>query len=140
MSQNSDTAHRVDAVELTLRLPEDVSAAGSARRAVAEKLAGFPLSNDLLGDILLVTSELVTNAFEHGKAPCQLKLIQTSTTIGLRVYDCGEKQPIIKESDPLRTRSRGLQLVTALASGGWGWVEEPKGKYVWANFILQAVT
>ena len=136
MPQGSNIAHRGEAVELILSLPVDISAAAIARRAVSEKLVGISLSNDLLADILLATSELVTNAIEHGQGPYRLRLAQSATTIRIEVYDGSPSRPLVKKTTPLEPRSRGLRLVAALASGRWGYAKESGGKQVWAEFTM----
>jgi anti-sigma regulatory factor (Ser/Thr protein kinase) len=118
---------------LFLELPSDHGAASVARRGVSAVLDVASLPGELAYDILLVTSELVTNAIEHGGTPVHLELRVSRDRVVLRVHDRGEGLPCLRKSDPSTERSRGLRLVEALAEK-WGYEEQDRGKHVWAEF------
>ncbi|WP_410601822.1 ATP-binding protein [Amycolatopsis sp. lyj-90] len=120
---------------VSLPLPVDVTAPAVARQAVRATLASLGLDGPAVDDVLLATSELVTNAFEHGEKPDKLEVEYAEGRLTLRVFDSGSDWPKLKEPSPMAARSRGLQLVHAL-SDDWGHEPYDGGKYVWAVFSL----
>ncbi|WP_326945696.1 MULTISPECIES: ATP-binding protein [unclassified Amycolatopsis] len=121
------------AAPLTVLLPSDVTAPALARREVRAAMAAFGLDEAQLEDVLLATSELVTNAFEHGERPQRFQMEYADGHLTLRVYDTGRMLPELRAPSPAEARSRGLVLVQAL-SEDWGFERCPGGKYVWAIF------
>ncbi|ANN21207.1 anti-sigma regulatory factor [Amycolatopsis orientalis] len=120
---------------VSLPLPVDVTAPAVARQAVRATLASLGFDDLAADDVLLATSELVTNAFEHGEKPDKLEVEYADGRLTLRVFDSGTNRPRLKEPSPMAARSRGLQLVHAL-SEDWGHELCAGGKYVWAVFSL----
>ncbi|MFD6065770.1 MULTISPECIES: ATP-binding protein [Amycolatopsis] len=120
---------------VSLPLPVAVTAPAVARQAVRATLASFGVDGPAVDDVLLATSELVTNAFEHGEKPDRLEIEYSDGRLTLRVFDSGSERPKLKEPSPMAARSRGLQLVHAL-SDDWGHELCSGGKYVWAVFSL----
>jgi anti-sigma regulatory factor (Ser/Thr protein kinase) len=120
---------------VSLPLPVDVTAPAVARQAVRATLASLGFDDLAVDDVLLATSELVTNAFEHGEKPDKLEVEYAEGRLTLRVFDSGSGRPKLKEPSPMAARSRGLQLVHAL-SEDWGYEPYAGGKYVWAVFSL----
>ena len=120
---------------LTVFLPAEVTAPALARHAVRGKLTELGLAEPRQDDILLATSELVTNAFEHGERPERLELECDGDRVTLRVYDTGHELPAMRAPSAAEARSRGLVLVQAL-SEDWGFARCGDGKYVWAVFRL----
>ncbi len=131
----SKTRSEVSLPVVSLPLPDDVTAPAIARQAVRTTLAGLGFDGPDVDDVLLATSELVTNAFEHGERPDRLEVEYGDARLTLRVFDSGSDWPKLKEPSPMAARSRGLQLVHAL-SDDWGHEPCAGGKYVWAVFSL----
>lgn len=125
----------VQAAPLTVPLPDDVTAPARARHEVRSTLLAAGLCEARLDDVLLATSELVTNAFEHGERPRRLELAFAGGRLTLRVYDAGQLLPELRAPSPAEARSRGLVLVQAL-SEDWGFERCPSGKFVWAVFRI----
>jgi len=125
--------HTAAATTVTVLLPADVTAPAIARHAVRDTL--LRRGYTALDDVLLATSELVTNAVEHGERPERLELDYAEGRLTLRVFDTGTTLPELRIPAPARARSRGLQLVRALAED-WGFRRYDGGKYVWATFVL----
>lgn len=125
------------AAPLTVLLPDDVTAPARARYEVRSALLGLGLLETQLDDVLLATSELVTNAFEHGERPKRLELAYAGERLTLRVYDTSGRLPELRAPSPAEARSRGLVLVQAL-SEDWGFERCPGGKVVWAVFRVPA--
>ena len=118
---------------LSLDLTTEHRAPSMARRAVAEVLRELDVPQDLEADILLVTSELVTNAVEHGGPPARLRLGYADKEITLRVSDGGSGRPAVHRPGPLAERNRGLWLVDALAKD-WRCDDLGDGKVLTARF------
>ncbi|MFJ3307111.1 ATP-binding protein [Streptomyces sp. NPDC086549] len=68
------------------------------------------------GELLLVVSELVTNADRHSNGPYILELEGTDTAITVCVYDSSAALPRHFPKDPQRVGRHGLEIVHALAS------------------------
>ncbi|GAA3251870.1 MULTISPECIES: ATP-binding protein [Streptomyces] len=67
------------------------------------------------GAVLLVVSELVTNADRHSDGPYILELEGTDTTLTVAVYDSNGALPRVFPRDPQRVGRHGLEIVRALA-------------------------
>ncbi|WP_290050613.1 ATP-binding protein [Amycolatopsis solani] len=118
---------------LRVLLPADVTAPARARHEVRAALLGLGVGERRQEDVLLATSELVTNAFEHGERPQRMELEYAGGLLTLRVYDTGALLPELRAPSPAEARSRGLVLVQAL-SVDWGFERCDGGKFVWAVF------
>lgn len=97
-------------------------AASADRRAVAE-------------DVLLVVSELVTNACLHAEGPDQLWISCDNKVIRLEVSDKGAGQPAPRTPHRAgRPGGHGMFIVQRLCMD-WGVVRAPgmAGKTVWAE-------
>lgn len=87
------------------------------------------------GELLLVVSELVTNADRHSSGPYILELEGTNSVVAVSVYDSSTALPRRYPRDPQRVGRHGLEIVHALASEVT--VERvPVGKRVRARFEL----
>ena len=67
------------------------------------------------GAVLLVVSELVTNADRHSEGPYILELEGTDTSLTVAVYDSSATLPRVFPRDPERVGRHGLEIVRALA-------------------------
>ncbi|MEU6476800.1 ATP-binding protein [Streptomyces sp. NPDC047017] len=65
--------------------------------------------------LLLVVSELVTNADRHSEGPYILELEGTDTSVTVSVYDSSAALPRRYARDPERVGRHGLEIVHALA-------------------------
>ncbi|MEV5315721.1 ATP-binding protein [Streptomyces sp. NPDC052610] len=85
--------------------------------------------------LLLVVSELVTNADRHSEGPYILDLSGTDGSVTVSVYDSSDALPRRFPRDPERIGRHGLEIVHALADRVA--VERvPVGKRVWAVVAL----
>ena len=125
-SGRSTTGERTAA--LTLR-PEP-SAVGIARRLVADRCRSAGLPNDLADTVVLLTSELVTNAFTHGRSDARTQVTATGTWARVEVGDDNSRHPQAVEEDLDALDGRGLTIVALLAAR-WGVQDDPYGKTVW---------
>ncbi|KUL47096.1 ATP-binding protein [Streptomyces regalis] len=65
--------------------------------------------------VLLVVSELVTNADRHSNGPYILDLEGTDDAVAVSVYDSSSAMPRRYPKDPERVGRHGLEIVHALA-------------------------
>ncbi|MET8585617.1 ATP-binding protein [Streptomyces collinus] len=68
------------------------------------------------GELLLVVSELVTNADQHSNGPYILELEGTDTAVEVAVYDSNAALPRRFPKNPERVGRHGLEIVHAVAS------------------------
>lgn len=95
------------------------SAAAQARRLVTTLFCDR-LGGETLDDLLLVVSELVTNALLHGTGKIELRMALDSRHLTGAVTDEGEGfDRESREHDPARVGGHGLYLVGRVAER-WG--------------------
>ncbi|MDH6628521.1 hypothetical protein M2271_006354 [Streptomyces sp. LBL] len=68
------------------------------------------------GEVLLVVSELVTNADRHSNGPYILEMEGTGAAVAVVVYDSSVALPRRFPKDPERIGRHGLEIVHALAA------------------------
>jgi anti-sigma regulatory factor (Ser/Thr protein kinase) len=91
------------------------------------------MNPDSLRMALLLTSELVTNAVQHGTGRVDLGLIDNQKVFRVQVSDQNNDLPLPIQPDPLKERGRGLLLVEALSTS-WGVTRHAiRGKTVWCE-------
>lgn len=93
------------------------------------------IDDRVLGELLLVVSELVTNADRHSHGPYILDLEGTDTVVTVSVYDSSAALPLRYPRDPERIGRHGLEIVHALATEVTA-RRVPVGKYVRAVLPL----
>jgi len=117
----------------TKGLPADTRSAGEARRFVDEVLAQWDCAQ-LLDDVQLLVSELVTNAVVHAGSEAQVAVRLLPDALRIEVVDRGGDAPLPSEvrppSSPGAESGRGLFLVESLATT-WGVERIEGGKSVW---------
>ncbi len=108
------------------------------RAEAAKTVADWGLG-DLADVLMLVLSELITNAIRHGRPPDDQDIIlilwMTGRGIHGEVRDHGAGIPRQVRPDDDTEGGRGLVLVDAYTAA-WGWKPLPIGKAVW--FELRA--
>ena len=116
-------------------LPHVPASAAEARQAVRAALTG---SRFVVDDVVLMVSELVTNACRHARPPVSLQLDIGPEDLRVDVSDGGGPAPTPAEAGPDDTGGRGLAVVEALAET-WGVEGEPPGsKSVWFRVRAEA--
>ncbi len=116
-----------------------------ARHAVRDLLRrqGVPASDDLVHGLLLIVSELVTNAVRHAAVLSPMLAVEVAVGpewLRVSVEDNHPYRPSALETDHGRTGGRGLLLVREIAreAGGVCDVEHTAsgGKVIWAALPL----
>ncbi len=143
--KDADLAYLVDLLEAfgkrrgrdaELFLVNDPASVAMARRFVRAVLQGWQVE-DVMDEVLLIVSELVTNAFEHAQSPCRLRLSLTASGLRVDVHDEGRGTPDLRAATEQSEHGRGLYLVATFAAA-WGTEQSPEGgKIVWAELPSQ---
>ncbi|WP_445515271.1 ATP-binding protein [Streptomyces sp. NEAU-174] len=128
-------------------LPARYEAVKGARQFTGSTLRQWDIP-ELLDEVALVVSELVTNALRHAlsgtaatgepERPVRLHLMRGPSRLVCAVRDPSEVGPVAGEAGCGEESGRGLHLVESFTDG-WGW--QPlagtlRGKIVWAVFRL----
>ncbi|MFD5497215.1 ATP-binding protein [Streptomyces sp. NPDC001812] len=124
---------------MQLEIRPDPAEVGRARQWTRSRLAGSGIEADepLSETLVLLVSELVTNAVVHTGCPAVLRLSLTDVeageaTVRLEVADRSSRVPVPRCVDGDATGGRGLALVDGLADR-WGWSADGTGKRIWCE-------
>nr|WP_052859698.1 ATP-binding protein [Streptomyces sp. SID7805] len=117
----------------------DPAEVGRARRWARSRLAGSGIGADepLAETLILLISELVTNAVVHTGSAAELRMCFSGSgavvgTVRVEVVDTSARPPRQRHADGDDTNGRGLELVDGLADR-WGWQREGGGKRIWCE-------
>lgn len=118
-------------------VPAQPTSAALIRRDIADDLIGADIASDVVDDVLLVASELVSNAVQHANAlpsgDLSVQWDRDAAGITVSVTDGGgAQQPHERSAGPRDARGRGLTIVSALADS-WGIKHRPGMVTVWAH-------
>ncbi|WTO80850.1 SpoIIE family protein phosphatase [Streptomyces sp. NBC_00210] len=114
------------------RLPDAVA---HARRFTSRTLRSWHVTQER-DAILLVVSELVTNALVHTQGPVRLDLTLAGERIRVAVSDMSPRAPVKPaRMDWEATGGRGILLVEAVSTS-YGSVPLGGGKQVWGEIVL----
>ncbi|MFI8088430.1 ATP-binding protein [Streptomyces sp. NPDC086080] len=129
---------------MQLEIRPDPAEVGRARRWARSRLAGSGIGADepLAETLILLVSELVTNAVVHTGCPAVLRLslpvaeaaeeAPEEAVVRLEVADRSDRAPVPRCVNGESTGGRGLALVDGLADR-WGWSAEGAGKRIWCE-------
>ncbi|MYS28156.1 ATP-binding protein, partial [Streptomyces sp. SID7804] len=127
-------------LQVQLEIRPDPAEVGRARRWARSRLAvsGIQADEPLAETLILLVSELVTNAVVHTGRPAVLRLslpgaeAPEEAIVRLEVADRSGRAPVPRCVDGEATGGRGLALVDGLADR-WGWSAEGVGKRIWCE-------
>lgn len=124
------SAHRAERM-----LPAQPMSVPLARSWTEGWLTGSPVPGEKTHVVLLVVSELVTNAVRQSDGAVRITLEAVDRELLVEVFDSGHRMPVLSESAaPDSTSGRGLRLIDTLCES-WGVREELDGKTVWARLL-----
>lgn len=115
---------------------------GIARHVMARYLRAWGVDEDLAASILLVASELLTNAHEHTDAEdAVLRMVHFAESIHVELVYFGAAKhagsvPTVHEPTAGTENRRGLFLVECLASS-WSWQPIELGALHSADFTIK---
>jgi anti-sigma regulatory factor (Ser/Thr protein kinase) len=114
------------------RVEAEDAAVSAARRKIVALVRSWdvPLSQDALGDLELLASEVITNAVRYVPAACAVVVRWTGVRVRVEVTDVDRVRPEPRDVSLDAESGRGLLLVETLAAA-WGSVPDPAGKVVW---------
>ncbi|MFC9324793.1 ATP-binding protein [Kitasatospora sp. NPDC057015] len=148
-------------LQVQLAVQADPAEVGRARRWVRSRLLNQGVDPDapIAETLVLVVSELVTNAVVHTGCPAVLRLlmpVDCTTAAGpspaggarlfamvgplrVEVADASQAAPAPRRAgdDEDATNGRGLELVELLCDR-WGWYPDGSGKRVWCEIDAAA--
>jgi len=111
----------------------ELSSVAPARRWAREKFEAAGVEPEVRDLLVLLVSEVVTNAVEHAAPPLLLRIDVTPEATRVEVKDRARKLPILRDPEPTEGGGRGIRFVNDLATR-WG-TEPPRGpdglKTVW---------
>ncbi|MGX2995328.1 ATP-binding protein [Streptomyces sp. JNUCC 64] len=127
-------------LQVQLEVRPDPAEVGRARRWARSRLAGSGIAADepVAETLILLVSELVTNAVVHAGCPAVLRLLLSGraeaapATVRVEVADSCARPPRPRRAEGDETGGRGLELVDGLADR-WGWQQEGSGKRIWCE-------
>lgn len=111
----------------------DPTSCAQARAFVRESLERLQIDPRLVDVIVLVASELVTNAVLHAHAGPVVTVHSDDDSVRLEVEDSSEMFPLVRGYGSDAVTGRGLDVVDASASN-WGVEVTQNGKTIWAVF------
>jgi anti-sigma regulatory factor (Ser/Thr protein kinase) len=111
----------------------ELSSVAPARRWAREKFEAAGLEPHVRDLLVLLVSEVVTNAVEHAAPPLLLRIDTQPDVTRVEVKDRARDLPILKDPEPFETGGRGIKFVNDLSTR-WGTEppHDPDGfKTVW---------
>jgi anti-sigma regulatory factor (Ser/Thr protein kinase) len=109
-----------------------LSAIAPARHWARERLSEVGIDDGRLDLLVLLVSELVTNAVAHADPPVVLRVHVDDERTRVEVTDGVRDVPVVRDPPPTALGGRGVMFVDRLASS-WGTCEEEgeAAKAVW---------
>ena len=108
----------------------------AARRFVADLLCRWD-EDELVPDAALVTSEIATNAVQHGDSAFRVRVSRSAGVIRISVEDAAAAHALLRTAADSDMNGRGVAIVEALSTR-WGSLTLPEGKAVWAELVAAA--
>jgi anti-sigma regulatory factor (Ser/Thr protein kinase) len=120
-----------------LAVNHDPANAAVVRHSIAADLADHAVTPERIDDVVLVASELVSNAVVHASDQAAKEGLDITWEVQpdyvmITVVDTSPDLPHRRSTKSTDTRGRGLSIVAALALD-WGVKRTSLGKQVWAR-------
>jgi len=132
----ADPATRSDRRPQTARiaLPRSPASVGEARRFIQARAAAWSIPEPAGSQLVLIGSELVTNAVLHARTELTVTLELRDGRVRIGVTDRSQAPATLRHYQADAMTGRGLGVVAAL-SDRWGISAAPDGKVVWAEVV-----
>ena len=130
-----------DAREIRVWVLTNSTQLRTLRAELYQELIGSPMTDtDTLDDVpekmMLVVTELATNAMRHGLPPSVIRLMSSGDQFVLDVADHDpDAAPILPGDRQAEAGGRGLQLARSF-SLDVGWYATEHTKHIWATFPM----
>ncbi len=112
----------------------DPLAVADMRGSTAAFLGRAGLTGPIADNVVLVVSEFITNAIEHGLGVIELRLRAVGGTLTVSVTDENPAPAVLQQAGPDDISGRGMALVAALADK-WG----SSGEETWCEFFCDSI-
>ena len=119
------------------RFPDRNFSPSAVRSFLSGVLDDWEIHGSIRDDLLLVASELASNAVEHTSAGFTVSIRAAGAQARVDVYDTGAELPTLRDPAAETDHGRGLMLVDRLSSV-WGASPAPGGKVVWFELALDS--
>lgn len=116
--------------------PHDPAIVAQARDAVRRQLVEWGLE-DLVESMVLVVSELATNAIRYAHSSIGVRLIRGEQSLTCEVSDDSTAAPWLRRAEEDDESGRGMLITTQLTSR-WGVRQSADGKIIWVEQHLPA--
>ena len=132
----ADPATRSERRPRTARiaLPRSPASVGEARRFIQARTAAWSVPEPAGSQLVLIGSELVTNAVLHARTELAVTLELRDGRVRIGVTDRSQAPATLRHYQADAMTGRGLGVVAAL-SDRWGISAAPDGKVVWAEVV-----
>jgi anti-sigma regulatory factor (Ser/Thr protein kinase) len=124
------------------RLRPDPAQVGHARRLVRQTLAEWGL-DEYVDHMVLISSELVTNALRHGAGMISIRLFRAGRDLRIEVHDHGPRRPVRRHAGTGDEGGRGLEVIDSLISmydGHRGCTDDGTGPGKTVYVVMQLCT
>ncbi|WP_402469803.1 SpoIIE family protein phosphatase [Isoptericola aurantiacus] len=111
------------------RVADDLSDLGPARRWVDDVLESCDVDAEQRRTAMLLSSEILTNALEHGAAPIVVTVVVDDERLRVAVRDGCTRPPVLRAPEPQDLSGRGVQFLERLGSR-WGVEQHLPGESV----------
>jgi anti-sigma regulatory factor (Ser/Thr protein kinase) len=115
-----------------IALPRSPASVGTARRFIEARIAAWSFPEPTGSQLVLIASELVTNAVLHARTELTLVLELRDGRVRISVEDRSTAPPTLRHYRTDALTGRGLGVVAAL-SDSWGISTAADSKVVWAE-------
>jgi anti-sigma regulatory factor (Ser/Thr protein kinase) len=125
-------------MEATKQLPDEGWSPATARRFCARCLRDWGCPHDVVANVQIVVSELVTNVVSHAHTTAQVRLSLDDTRLRIEVADHSDDAIAAERTRGEAPGGWGIPIVEALTDS-WG-VDQGlgnEGKTVWAEVGVQ---